>query len=805
MRKTTFFYLMLICIISSSFSQNFQYLGSYTSNGTPNYLESSGDNINVSTLELIDSALSETFQVPTYNPHYITSNYDTDIFLSSTSEVFVTFVGEGAGFRNVLGFYTYDASNPVSTAPSDEDITIIFPNTSRLGSGGGLLPGDKVSIGTFPAGTAIGWVLISNGWTGSSVGYGYWQLYSNPDFNPESDESKRHHNVLIKDDDNELIVLGFEDIQREVSWCDHDFNDALFYVTASSYTDMSTVNNINIESATNVFTSNLAGFESNGDLANAMAARSMNRLKRNDYADRKSLQPEFDRYTYRLNDLSGYFPESGMGANEVPHDATSNDAIDYANADDVFSLDYYLEEDRVSAALVTTSTNRIYDHTKSICDRLNGSILKDTRPVTLKGHEMIFAIIEKPDGNNEYAISFSVLEGEAENELLSFWNIAAYPEGDFINFQVWGKSMGQVSHIVNHIISVLEEEKTLVSTSQVERVPSVFVSSAHYRNGQLHLNIINKVGATSITMEANLKETEQLETVPFTEELELSGEYKQTLSVDVGFLFDIGLSITHDGSDIYDALYLADGPWGVDYDVQDQTVINTFDIIEQSTNLDETVYQLERSIVLEGEVYGTCNVFRNILAGDLTINPEDYTGINFNMSSTTAIEVSIVPDNIEDWDNRYIYSIPSTQGEVKNIEIPFEAFTNLEGPYLTMDNLRTIIFSVRGNYSTPLDVNLKISEVSLGYKTEEVPVVINVFNYPNPFTTETTIVLPEASSYAQLTVYDMQGRVVFNNQLTTNTDEHSITFKAGGLAKGLYLYQTVSANNKTFAGKFIIK
>lgn len=805
-KNTTTIYLLLL-ITFTGFSQNFQYLGTYSSNGTPNYLVTPGDNISVSTFELIDSALSETFQVPTYNPHYITSGYDTDLVLLSQSEVFVTFVSEGAGFRNVLGYYTYDAANPITSPPLDADITIIFPNASRLGSGGGLLPGDKVSLGVFPAGTAIGWVLISNGWNGNSVGYGYWKLFSNPDFNPESNVSKRQHNVLIKDDANELIVLGFEDINREMSWCDHDFNDALFYVTASSYNNMKTVNNINIESSTNVFSSNLGGFESNGDLSEAIAARNMNRLKNKNYPDKKQRQAKFDKMNFKnANSLGNYFPETGMGSNEFPHIATSSDLINYANADDAFSLDYYLGVDRVSAALVTTTTNRIYDHSKSICDRLNGSILKDTRPVTLSGHEMIFAIIEKPDGNNEYAISFSIREDVIENELLSFWNIGAYPVGNFKNFQVWGVSMGQVCHIVNHILAKLEEEKTLISYSQVERVPSVFVSSAYYRNQQLHLNIINKVEATSITMNANLRRTEQMDTESISQQIALSGDYYQTIVIDTGFLFDIGVALIYQGSSIYDALYLADGSWGIDYDVPEQTNIDHFDIVEQIDILDESVYDVERAIDLQGSIYGTCNVFRNFLPGDLTLDAANYTGLSFVLSSNTVIEVSIVPDNLDDWNNRYTFTVPSTDGISKNIEIPFEMFSNLEGVYQGIDNLRTVIFSIRGNYTSSINAALNISKVSLGIK----PVSTfassfeSLINYPNPFTGETTIVVPEETESIVLKVYDVLGRPVYNEILKTNDDKRSVVFSSDNLSNGAYLYEITTSSNKVYSSKFIV-
>ncbi len=128
--KTTLFSIILILSFWAVPAQNFNYLGTYSSNGTPDYLESPGDNVSTETLELINNALPETFQVPSYNPHYITSGYDSDIFVTQQTDVFMTFVDEGAGFRNVIGFYTYDLDNPPTTAPEAEDITIIFPNNS---------------------------------------------------------------------------------------------------------------------------------------------------------------------------------------------------------------------------------------------------------------------------------------------------------------------------------------------------------------------------------------------------------------------------------------------------------------------------------------------------------------------------------------------------------------------------------------------------------------------------------------------------------------------------------------------------
>jgi len=103
-------------------------------------------------LNNIAVSLPEGKPVPTYHPEYI-SGVDTDVKLLQEGEVWITFVGEGAGYKNALGFYTYDLNNPPAAAPSASAITIIFPNVSAQGSGGGLLPGHQVYLGKYPANT----------------------------------------------------------------------------------------------------------------------------------------------------------------------------------------------------------------------------------------------------------------------------------------------------------------------------------------------------------------------------------------------------------------------------------------------------------------------------------------------------------------------------------------------------------------------------------------------------------------------------------------------------------------------------
>ncbi len=133
-----------------------------------------------------------------------------------------------------------------------------------------------------------------------------------------------------------------------------------------------------------------------------------------------------------------FFPETGVFGTEIAHISSPDDLIGITNAKDVFSVDYYRGEERISAALATKTEGSIYDHSKVICDRLNSSKLLDVRYVSLKGHEVIYSKIERASGEIEYALSFSIRQGIDQNELYSLWNIEKYPEGNYMNFQVWG-------------------------------------------------------------------------------------------------------------------------------------------------------------------------------------------------------------------------------------------------------------------------------------------------------------------------------------------------------------------------------
>lgn len=223
---------------------NLYYMGTFDNQGVPTYLEAVSDQIGSGFLDNVNASLPESSPVPYYNPSYLSSGNETDIVITELADVWVTFVHEGAGYKNVLGFYTYPTGQEPNSASQIDSIFIIFPNLSFANSGGGLLSGDKVKLGRFPAGVSIGTVLIADGWNPQtqSVRTSSTRYYSNANYNPEWWSSRKQHNVQLFDQARDVVLTGYEDVYRQSYSCDNDFNDAIYYVTSNPVDAIETTN-----------------------------------------------------------------------------------------------------------------------------------------------------------------------------------------------------------------------------------------------------------------------------------------------------------------------------------------------------------------------------------------------------------------------------------------------------------------------------------------------------------------------------------------------------------------------------------
>lgn len=211
---------------------NYLYMGSWDASGKPDYLEERDQRFNTDFVRRIAINLPDRVNIAQTHPNFISQEAVSSIALTDSTEVWVSFIHEGSDSRNSLGYFTFPTDRQPQSPDEIDSHTIIFPNASFSGDGGGLSIGNRVRLGRFAPNTSIGWFLVFDGWDGQMVGDDREVRYSTSNINPEIDNLKRY-NILLYDEQSAHVVLAFESGFRDNPGTDHDFNDVVFAVTVS--------------------------------------------------------------------------------------------------------------------------------------------------------------------------------------------------------------------------------------------------------------------------------------------------------------------------------------------------------------------------------------------------------------------------------------------------------------------------------------------------------------------------------------------------------------------------------------------
>jgi hypothetical protein len=147
-----------------------------------------------------------------------------NVLLTSDTEVYITFLSEGASLRNTFGWYAYDSLTPPQS-PRDFEWHVLFPNVSD----NVLTVGDRLQLSDkkFKKGTVIGFFLIVGGWRSGTIDYSKPTHFTNYTLN--ADRTQQH--TLFEEKTCGDIVLAFEDLSVNDPTCDRDFNDIIFTIS----------------------------------------------------------------------------------------------------------------------------------------------------------------------------------------------------------------------------------------------------------------------------------------------------------------------------------------------------------------------------------------------------------------------------------------------------------------------------------------------------------------------------------------------------------------------------------------------
>ncbi len=204
---------------------------------------------------------------------FVSDLYSPNLLLDEDATVQVSFLWEGAGYKNAFGYFTY-AENPDGSV-TIHDKQLILTNSSFPGAGQ-LATGDTVTlrdkdklVRVFPAGTRIGFFILADSFGRDNL-VSEWDpetaiapstdpqvnktqvnraCYTtidriNPEVHNNHADLSRHFVMLRLDgrpgflDGNDFLVTGLEDLDRSAN-SDDDFNDIVFLVTADPPTAIS--------------------------------------------------------------------------------------------------------------------------------------------------------------------------------------------------------------------------------------------------------------------------------------------------------------------------------------------------------------------------------------------------------------------------------------------------------------------------------------------------------------------------------------------------------------------------------------
>ncbi|MEO8721849.1 MAG: DUF4114 domain-containing protein [Ginsengibacter sp.] len=239
MIKNTASLILMLCLLNACkkdpvtkpvnfTTTSYQSLNTFDDVGKPSNLLK--DTIPAGMINFIDSILPNGQNLTISHPEFFSGKLIADVAVTQTSDVYITFVTEDGGSKNSIAFYTYPTNQPPLSAKDIQLITYVFPNAGNLTP---LNPGDKAKLGTFNAGTSIGFVLMQNAWDPikKTMNNDAVHFASNDVLNPEVDPKLKKHAVLINYAPENKILVGFEDYDRTQAGCDNDFNDVVIYAT----------------------------------------------------------------------------------------------------------------------------------------------------------------------------------------------------------------------------------------------------------------------------------------------------------------------------------------------------------------------------------------------------------------------------------------------------------------------------------------------------------------------------------------------------------------------------------------------
>lgn len=474
------------------------------------------------------------------------------------------------------------------------------------------------------------------------------------------------------------------------------------------------------------------------------------------------------------------FIPANLDATSVPKITSPTELKAITRAVDAFSVDYTKNDISKAVVLGIITEGRVYNHTKSICDRFRGAALVNTRTVTINGYNFIEFALKQSDGHVEHSIAFTLGKsaGNPNFKLQAKWLISEYTGDDSVfNFQVWATTPESVEKLTKDL---LNNAQAIMPIQQVDvnfGLPRTYMASGSRNKQFLNVNIASAVPSNNTKMifirKINETANEDSLIIPFN--IAAGSENNFSIPIYDGYEYE-GHYYVNDT--LADDVYLADGGWSLDLDASYTNLIKFKPENNEGRVYNDEEFPLYRSVEVKAFTNDYISIYKFIKAGQEAADLTKYHSYKFFARGEGKMRLSLLKNSVVKFSDQYQTTITLNPAG-QNHQISFDDFTSKTqtAPFDPSD-VTALVYTFEMN-SVPTDFSFFAEEQAFSPTAVQSIKALSskaVELFPNPIADGKFQVrfVSEEPRDMDLTVTDLTGKIVYKQSVHADMGHNKV-------------------------------
>lgn len=481
--------------------------------------------------------------------------------------------------------------------------------------------------------------------------------------------------------------------------------------------------------------------------------------------------------------------------------------MDYKKFIDYYKYEILQNQEIIASVTGSESEEGAYQNLAEVCKRTSSSKLEKVYNEQF-GSKYNFIVSKITGENNQtsYTCNFSLVNYFKSNwRLESHWNLEAYSKGNAtFNFQISALTAKHLHDIINDFVAHFS--KTIHLTNHtMGKAPTVFAKTVAYSNKTISIKLANPLGLKSLSLQGVLRRSEISRPEVFERHVKLSGVIEEVIEIDIDGIYDISLHLTEDSNEhfISDRFYLADGKWSLN-NPQASAILHKYEISQNlGWNSNNDFYLIERNLSIKGRIKRNISLTKQLDMYDRPIDFSAFNSFDFIASGNVTIDVVLVSNEIEDWDQQ----IRSTIDLTENSSLYRLSKAQFDAEDEDWKAISKIVFVVKGS-GVYIPLNLEISELRFTKQNQVIPSKVKeeqVLILPNPLisTSRVRFESPREMTY-QFQLWSLKGELLQSLNGRASVGSNDILISQKGLAAGNYISRFITSDGRVLASRLIV-